>query len=53
LNCTVISESDAALRVRISGNWEVDIYKEMVLAVEAIQPGPLALSLDEDDERIN
>ena len=38
LHCTVIGESDAAVRIGIAGQWEVDIYKEMVLAVEAVGP---------------
>jgi hypothetical protein len=33
LPCTVIGESDAALRIRIAEIWEVDIYKEMILGV--------------------
>ncbi len=35
LFCTVIGESDATVRVRIADHWDVDIYKEMVLAVDA------------------
>jgi len=35
LFCTIIGESDATVRVRIADQWEVDIYKEMVLAVDA------------------
>jgi hypothetical protein len=53
LHCTVIGESDATLRVRISGVWEVDIYKEMVLAVEAVQPGFHPFSIDGDSEQLN
>ncbi len=33
LQCTVIGESDAVLRIRIAELWEVDIYKEMILGV--------------------
>jgi hypothetical protein len=33
LQCTVIGESDAALRIRIAEIWEVDIYKEIILGV--------------------
>jgi hypothetical protein len=36
LCCIVIGESEAAVRVRIGGIWDVDIYKEMVLSVEDI-----------------
>ena len=30
----VVSESSNALRVRVGGRWEVDIFKEMVARVE-------------------
>lgn len=46
LPCAIVGESDAAVRVRIAGIWDVDIYKEMVLAVEAVQP---ALQNDDAD----
>jgi len=35
LFCTIIGESDATVRVRIADQWDVDIYKEMILAVDA------------------
>jgi hypothetical protein len=31
----VVKESNNALRFRLDGGWEVDIYKEMILRVEA------------------
>jgi hypothetical protein len=31
---TVVGESDEAVRIRIGENWDVDIYKSMILAVE-------------------
>jgi RNase P/RNase MRP subunit p29 len=31
----VVNESNNALRFRLDGGWEVDIYKEMILRVEA------------------
>ena len=31
----IVDESDHALRFRLDGGWEVDIYKEMILRVEA------------------
>jgi hypothetical protein len=31
----VVNESNNALRIRLDGVWEVDIYKEMILRVEA------------------
>jgi RNase P/RNase MRP subunit p29 len=31
----VVNESNDALRFRLDGGWEVDIYKEMILRVEA------------------
>jgi hypothetical protein len=34
LRGTIVGESDEALRVRIGSNWDVDIFKTMVLAVE-------------------
>jgi hypothetical protein len=38
LPCTVIGESDAALRIRIAEIFEVDIYKDMILGVEQARP---------------
>jgi hypothetical protein len=38
LCCIVMGESDGAVRVRVGGIWDVDIYKEMVLLVEGIVP---------------
>jgi hypothetical protein len=35
LNCVIVGESDAALRIRIANLWDVDLFKEMVLAIEA------------------
>ena len=35
LFCTVIGESDATVRVRIADRWDVDIYKDMILVVDA------------------
>ncbi len=34
LRGTMVGESSAAVRIRIAAGWEVDIYKEMVLAIE-------------------
>ena len=34
LHGTIIGESDATVRFRIGGRWDVDIYKAMILAVE-------------------
>lgn len=34
LNCRVVHESDELLRVRISEQWDVDIYKDMVSGIE-------------------
>lgn len=34
LLCTIIGESEATVRVRIGDQWDVDIYKEMILAVD-------------------
>ena len=34
LCCRVVHESDELVRVRISDQWDVDIYKEMISAIE-------------------
>jgi len=34
LRGTIVGESDEAVRFRIGENWDVDIYKSMILAVE-------------------
>jgi hypothetical protein len=34
LFCTIIGESNATVRVRIGNQWDVDIYKEMVMTVD-------------------
>jgi hypothetical protein len=39
----VVNESDNALRFRLDGGWEVDIYKEMILRVEADNYEPFQL----------
>ena len=36
--CTVMAESDSAIRVRIADICEVDIYKEMILGVARAWP---------------
>ena len=35
LFCKIVGESDATVRVRISDHWDLDIYKDMILAVDA------------------
>jgi hypothetical protein len=35
LNCIIVDESDVSLRILIANRWEIDIFKEMILAVEA------------------
>lgn len=40
LQCTVIGESNEAVRIRLDGLWDVDIFKEMVLAVEDMHGSP-------------
>lgn len=35
LRCTLLSETEDRLRIRIEGSWDVDIYKQMVHHVEA------------------
>ena len=34
LNCVIVSESDATLQVRIGNLWDVDVFKEMIVAVQ-------------------
>jgi hypothetical protein len=36
LSCTIIGESNSTVRVRIGNQWDVDIYKEMILLVDAL-----------------
>jgi hypothetical protein len=33
--CNIIDESDAAVRIRLQADWEIDIPKELILAIEA------------------
>lgn len=35
LRARVVKESNNALRVRVDGCWDVDIFKEMIVRVEA------------------
>jgi hypothetical protein len=37
----VVNESSDILRFRIDGLWDVDIFKEMIVGVEADKYGPL------------
>lgn len=30
----IVKDCGGAVRIRISGNWDVDIYKTMILAIE-------------------
>jgi hypothetical protein len=34
LRGTIVGESEGAIRFRIGGSWDIDIYKPMILAVE-------------------
>jgi hypothetical protein len=34
LRGTILGESDDAVRFRIGENWDIDIFKNMILAVE-------------------
>lgn len=36
LRCIVIGESEVAVRVRVGGIWDLDIYKGKVLSVEGV-----------------
>ena len=35
----ILAESGHAVRFRITGGWEIDVYKSMILAVES-EKGP-------------
>lgn len=37
--CCIIGESVAAVRVRINSGWEMDLRKELILAVEESEVG--------------
>jgi hypothetical protein len=34
LRGTIVAESGGAVRFRIGGGWDIDVYKSMILAVE-------------------
>jgi len=34
LRGVILTESGAAVRFRIEGGWDIDVYKSMILAVE-------------------
>ena len=36
--CTVVAESDSAIRIRIADICEIEIYKEMILGVARAWP---------------
>ena len=36
--CNIISESVAAVRIRIQADWEMDVPKELILAIEEATP---------------
>jgi hypothetical protein len=40
--CSIVGESDADVRVRLKPGWEMDLRKELILAVEeyAVAPDP-------------
>jgi hypothetical protein len=38
--CRIVGESVSALRVQLQPGWEVDVNKELILAVEAIVHTP-------------
>jgi hypothetical protein len=43
LRGTIVAESGGAVRLRITGGWEIDVYKSSILAVEREKgPGPTA-----------
>ena len=36
LCCTIIGESQMCVRVRLGDGWDVDIFKEIVVAIESV-----------------
>jgi hypothetical protein len=34
MQCTIVGESDAGVRVRVRPGWEMEVRKELILAVE-------------------
>jgi hypothetical protein len=34
LRGTILSEGDACIRFRVNDEWDIDVYKKMILAVE-------------------
>ena len=34
LRGVIVGESDSAVRFRVGGGWDIDVYKPMILAVE-------------------
>lgn len=44
LFCTIISESDTTVRVRVADHWDVDLYKEMILVVDAFPHAAMDLA---------
>jgi hypothetical protein len=53
LVCTVIAESETALRIRIAEACEVDIYKEMILGVARAWPAQVPGNLDLEPQEEN
>jgi hypothetical protein len=47
----IINESNEAIRFRVDGRWDVDIFKEMIVRVEADQsPIPTLIALQSDNK---
>jgi hypothetical protein len=43
LSGIMVGESGGAVRFRVTGGWEIDVYKSLILAVEHVNgPGPAA-----------
>jgi hypothetical protein len=40
--CRIVGESHANVRVRVQPGWEMDVRKELILAVEEDTAGPAA-----------
>jgi hypothetical protein len=46
LRGTLIGESDETVRFRVGDNWDIDIYKSMILAVEEDEWVAISRTLD-------
>jgi hypothetical protein len=50
LFCTIIGETNDTVRVRIADEWDVDIYKEMIVVVDAFPHAGMDLATKDPGE---